>query len=243
MKIATWNLDRPSPQNEVKIAAQLKCIHEQSADLWILTETHAAIDLGTGYHSAATDPSPRKPRPGESCAVIWARWPILERIPTYDEREAVCVVMNSPLGEMVVYGSIIPYRDYLGPDGTSGRWVEHRRSIDLHRQDWSRIRADHPSRHFVAGGDFNQNRDGAGWYGTQENRELLTNALKEAGLVCATQEDFVQSGKLKVRHTVDHICLDEDLAGAVSSVGAWERENADRLRLSDHSGVYVVVSR
>lgn len=123
MRIATWNVERPSPERVKRNAATLECIHEKCADLWILTETHEVIDLGDGYISAATDPSPRKPRPGESCAVIWSRWPLLERIPTYDDREAVCVVVKSPLGEMIVYGSILPYHGYRGPHGTSGPWV------------------------------------------------------------------------------------------------------------------------
>ena len=94
----------------------------------------------------------------------------------------------------------------------------------------------------IAGGDFNQNRDGARWYGTNRNRKLLSDALAETGLVCVTEVDFVRSGKLSDRHTVDHICLDDRLAASVSAVGAWERANSDGQQLSDHSGVYVDVS-
>ena len=75
------------------------------------------------------------------------------------------------------------------------------------------------------------------------NRDLLTKALTETGLVCVTEEDFVRTGKLKDRHSVDHICLDNRLAGAVSYVGAWEGEDSNELRMSDHNGVYVDVSR
>ena len=77
-------------------------------DVWILTEIHEVIDLSTSHHGAATAPSPRKPRPGEACAAIWSRWPILRRIETADPTEAVCVEVACPDGPLLVYGSIIP---------------------------------------------------------------------------------------------------------------------------------------
>jgi len=49
----------------------------------------------------------------------------------------------------------------------------------------------------------------------------------------------VKAGKLRDRHTVDHLCMDETLAARVVGVGAWERTGPDGLRLSDHSGVFV----
>ncbi len=35
--------------------------------------------------------------------------PLLQRIPTHDEDTAVCVEIETPLGKMLVYGTIIPY--------------------------------------------------------------------------------------------------------------------------------------
>lgn len=59
------------------------------------------------------------------------------------------------------------------------------------------------------------------------------------GLTCVTEEDFVKAGKLKDRHTVDHICVDNRLVSRVTAVGAWEREGTGGLRMSDHSGVWL----
>lgn len=58
-------------------------------------------------------------------------------------------------------------------------------------------------------------------------------------LRCVTEQDFVAAGKLEKRHTVDHLCMDEETSGRVVNVAAWERTRSDGLRLSDHSGVLV----
>ena len=147
--------------------------------------------------------------------------------------------VEHPEGPLLVYGSIIAYGGYKGPDGMSRAWKEHYRFIEWHGQDWRRLRKDYPDHLLVTGGDYNQNRDGAQWYGTNKGRDLLTEALNSAGLVCVTEEDFVESGKLRDRHTVDQICLDENLAERVTKVGAWERERADGFMMSDHSGILV----
>ena len=71
---------------------------------------------------------------------------------------------------------------------------------------------------------------------------MLSDTLTAAGLTCVTEEDFVKAGKLKDRHTVDHLCLDGRMASRVIAVGAWEREWPDGLRMSDHSWFWLEVS-
>lgn len=239
MRIATWNLERPDPADVVVNQARLEKIREVDADLWILTETHEVIDLSETHQGAATTPSARKPRPGEYCATVWSRWPILRRIDTSDHSEAVCVELAHPEGPLLVYGSIIAYAGYKGADGRSRMWEEHYRYIEWHGIDWKQLRAEFPGHRLITGGDYNQNRDGARWYGTSKGRLMLTEALSDAGLKCVTEEDFVRSGKLQERHTVDHLCMDEALADRVVGVNAWERTRTDGMRLSDHSGIFV----
>ncbi len=239
MRIATWNLERPDPGNEVRKRAQIEKIREMGADIWILTETHEVIDLSETHHGAATTPSLRKPRPGEACAAIWSRWPILRRIDTADSSEALCVEVDHPDQPLLVYGSIIAYAGYKGSDGKSQMKEQHYRYIGWHAEDWRRLRQEFPDHHIITGGDYNQNRDGARWYGTRKGRDMLSEALSGAGLKCVTEQDFVAAGKLEKRHTVDHLCMDESLAARVATVDAWERTRPDGLRMSDHSGVLV----
>ena len=243
MRIGTWNLERPDPKDTVRNLARIEKIREIDADIWILTETHRVINLSATHHAAATAPSPRKPRPGEACATIWSRWPIVRRIDTSDPTEAVCVEVAHPDGAMLIYGSIIAYGGYKGPAGSSPMWEQHYHFIDWHGQDWLRLRREFPTHPLITGGDYNQNRDGARWYGTRKGRDLLSHALNDAGLRCATELDFVAAGKLEKRHTVDNLCLDESLAARVVNVDAWERTRPDGLMLSDHSGIMVDLDR
>lgn len=242
MRIATWNLERPKPRS-AKNRHRIDFLRSLDADVLILTETHVAIDLGPNYVSASTEPSPRKPRPGESVATIWwhgDRCQSVQRVPTEDPREAVCVELTTTVGPTLVYGSIIPYHGYRGPDGKSPAWAEHQEAITWQGRDWFELRQAHPEHAFIAGGDYNQVRDGVGRYGTPTVRKALTDALAAAGLVCVTEQDFVANGQLLSRHSVDHICLDANTAGRVSTVRSWESLQSG-LRLSDHNGVWVDV--
>lgn len=65
------------------------------------------------------------------------------------------------------------------------------RNAEIQRQvaDWVHIAKDHPGASLVIAGDFNQDRDGSGWYGTAEARRIVTEGLEAAGLVCVTEFD------------------------------------------------------
>ncbi|MGJ8641765.1 MAG: hypothetical protein ACSHX9_00025 [Luteolibacter sp.] len=147
--------------------------------------------------------------------------------------------MDHPDFQLLVYGSIIAYAGYKGSDGKSPMWEAHYRYIEWHGRDWLQLRKEFPNHHLITGGDYNQNRDGARWYGTKHGRNMLSKVLQGAGLLCVTEQDFVAAGMLEKRHTVDHICMDESMADRVIQVDAWERTRPDGLQLSDHSGVLV----
>jgi exonuclease III len=241
MRIANWNVERPSlksPKNALRVDHLLNL----KADLVVLTETSTAVDLGPDYVGIHTNPSPRKPREGEAVAAIWVRasdYHIIQSVVTSDPREAVCVELDCRLGPLLVYASIIPYDRAKGVDGDSGRWVEHKRAIQWHRDDWLRLRSKYPRHQIITAGDYNQHRDGVGSYGTRETRGALSDALREAGLTCVTQEDFVATGKLS-RPNMDHVCMTSRLADNVQAVDAWEGTIKGK-RLSDHNGIVVDV--
>jgi endonuclease/exonuclease/phosphatase family metal-dependent hydrolase len=238
MRIATWNLERPKPNGAVKNARQQSKIAEIQADLWILTETNSAISL-EGCHSLASESLPSYHSAGESFATIWSRTPILNKISTFDPYFAVCAEIESPLGPMIVYGSIITYANDRGLSGASKRWEETRKSIDAHDLDWQNIRKEYPNHPMVVAGDFNQSLDGSGWYADAVSTTKLSEALKRSNLVCETKEDMRKTGKLQTRATVDHICLSRNIAMNSTVVGAWEGTSDVLGRMSDHNGVYV----
>lgn len=256
MKIATWNLQRPA-MTGARVEALLKHIRAIAADVWILTETRDNIDLSAdGYHGASTDEIESMHRSGERRTTIWSREPIVQKLPTHCPATAVCVELgSSPVGPMIVYGTIIPYGNAAGRyayhsagedrDGLKA-WDLHYESIALHQRDLVSLRERFPNHGRCFAGDFNQSRDGRMWngrhyYGTPRGRDLLTECLQASGLECVTADDFVAAGQVSTQSLVDHICLDHSSAKRVQARDAWEAPNVGDKRSSDHCGVCVAL--
>lgn len=239
MRIVNWNVERPSigsPKN----ANRAKYLLGLEPDVVMLTETSTGLELGSNFTGFFTRSSPRKPREGEAVAAVWFRndrFEILGEIETADPREAVCVEVEDRGVRLLVYGSIIPYHGYKGADRLSTQWVEHKKAIEWHRTDWLRLREQFPNHELIAGGDYNQNRDGVGKYGTIEVRNLLSAAMADAGLACVTEADFVATHGLS-RRNIDHVCLSKNLAVRLIEVQPWEG-TVDEVRLSDHNGITI----
>ncbi|MBD1821071.1 endonuclease/exonuclease/phosphatase family protein [Cyanobacteria bacterium FACHB-DQ100] len=233
-RIATWNLERPRQNGWIKNQRRLDRIREIDADIWVLTETNAAIDLNPDYKCIASE-SYEGHKPGENLTTLWSRWKILRSIPTFNSTCAVCAEIESPFGLVIIYGTVITWANDKGIHGTSKRWEEHRRSIQQHHEDWLRIQKQYPSHLMCIAGDFNQSRDKSGWYEEKQSVEMLSAALHDLSLVCVTEQKFQGLS----RSTIDHICLSECLVPYKMSVNAWEGETPERGRMSDHNGVFV----
>jgi hypothetical protein len=235
-RIATWNLERPKQNGGVKNQRRLNKIYEINADVWVLTETNAAIELQDDFTSLTSSPCEWH-QSGESLSTIWAKWEVLHPITTFDPHWAVCTEVNSPFGAMIIYGTVITYANDKGVSGTAERWEEHRRLIQRHHEDWSRIQKLYPDHLMCIAGDFNQSRDCSGWYEEKQSVEMLSAALCDLSLVCVTEENFQKKGFS--RSTVDHICLSKSLLPYMLEVGAWEGKNLNGEKMSDHNGVFV----
>ncbi|HUG83577.1 MAG TPA: hypothetical protein VMM13_03385 [Euzebya sp.] len=90
--------------------------------------------------------------------------------------------------------------------------------------------------------DLNQDRDGSRTYGTHKGRAMLGEAFDAAGLTCHTAIDVVAAGLLNRHHLIDHIAASADLT-PVADPFCWEPINEDGVRMSDHPGVAVALSR
>ena len=240
MRIATWNLERPRPRGVAKNSAIRAQIDRIDADLWVLTETSQAV-TPPGYSVASSPPVPDYHGPGENYTTVLSRWPIKQRLPTWQPALSVCVEVVSPFGSCLVYGTIITYANYRGPEGRSKRWEEHRKAIAAHREDWRRLRAAFPTHAIVVAGDFNQSRDGSGWYEDATSVEALTETLDHCELACVTQQNFREVYGLD-RATIDHICLGGPFRHKPLQGDAWSGTTIDMLRMSDHNGVVVRVA-
>jgi len=176
-----------------------------------------------------------------------------ESVKTHDPETAVCAEVRHCGSLFLIYGTIIPYHAagtryryrFEGAEVQGKKaWELHYESIANHAADWRRLRDNYPDHRMVVAGDFNQNRDGRRWYGTEKGRGDLRDALAGAKLDCATEGAIkpMEEGDL-LNPTVDHICLDWALVELGPVVKGWPAgETPGGKRLTDHTGVYVDVT-
>ena len=251
MRIATWNLDHASKSRRSIVDAQIAQMKKIDADIWVLTETCEQVDLHADGYECVTPH--RNIKYGKYWSTIWSRLPIAHQIDCYDNETAVCAQITSLLGDLIIYGTIITWKNDLGsdPNKKSPPWAEHEKSIIDHGADWRSIQDKDQYRGipFVAMGDFNQTRDGASrGYRSPNGVQLLNDQLDRNQLQCITEEDFGAQGKLTpdpenkglYRNNVDHICVSNSRF-TVEHIGVWDHFS-EKTYWSDHNGVYAELS-
>jgi endonuclease/exonuclease/phosphatase family metal-dependent hydrolase len=238
-RLATWNLERPARRSWKKVPAILEILGSVGADVYVLTESRASLSLGSGYSAIHAPSHPiRRPDLDERWVSVWSRWPA-RRLTVRPTPWAAAALLDTPAGPVVVYGTVLPYRDEPTANGARASvWTRFAEELEQQAQDWVTIRRLDSKVPLVVAGDFNQSLDGSGWYESAESKAQLRDALRQAGLVCVTTEDVVVSGKLRSHHLIDHVCASAPLVAA-GDVSCWEPVGADGKALSDHPGVAV----
>lgn len=250
-KIANWNIERPKYGTK-KTKLIIEQINKINADILILTETSNAIKFEPVYNSAKSIPFDRNP--DEQWVTIWSKWEIKNQIETFDNKRTTCALVKAPFGNLIIYGTIIPYH-MAGVKGNryefSGykTWELHEEDIIRQSNDWKKIQSKNKNIPFFVIGDFNQTRDNLPkGYGTISGRKLLTKKLKETELTCITEIDFSETNQLsvdpikgKVRRNIDHICVSRKWLNSLKKykIGAWNNFDKNGNYMSDHNGVYV----
>lgn len=240
IRLATWNLDHASNGSR-PIQAQIEAITNVGANILVLTETCESVNLSAlyPYYEASTTN-----KYGKNYSAIWSRWPVVQRIRTYDDETAVCTLLDTPIGNLLIYGTILTYHADKGSQGTSRKWEEHNKEITRQGDDWYRLQSLTKDVPMIVAGDFNQTRDGSGKYCSPNGIQLLDEQLNRNSLFCVTDEDFGKNGKLRpdpikgcYRHNIDHICITKNQFD-IERVGAWDHFVGSH-ELSDHNGVFV----
>lgn len=213
MRIATWNLQRLEKKKDQQISDKLV---EINADILVLTETSSKIHL-ENYNCVATAPLPShfdniKYDAGENRVSIWTRYRTITQHKTFDHFTTVCTDIETPIGLLTVYGSII------------GVFANHqpRFDNDLNGQlaDFEQLFA---GRQVCIAGDLNVTFSGRAWP-SHKARQTLLNAFRHHALTNTTAH---------IADTVDHIVLSNDLLlNRQLEVNTW---NTDK-KLSDHVG-------
>ncbi len=237
LRIATWNVQCITKPEHV--ARQIRRMQLFAADVWVLTETLVDRSPGPGFNGVFCPPG-KKPKQHRKVG-IWSHWPIrLLDSPPGVWRGSAAASVDTPFGEIVVYGSVIAYHgDRQHLDGRPAKpWEVHASEIERQSSEWSALLAE--GRPLVVAGDFNQARgprSGRG-YGTNAVRAQLTEALDAANLSSLTDLDLLERGDISDRPHVDHICVSDGFR-QVGDVLAADRLDASGNELSDHVTIAV----
>lgn len=238
MRIGTWNVEYAA--GATKNARRLSRLLAADADVWVLTETHDDLAPSSAHKAISTDQRPTG-RKGGRWTTIWSRYPVVERLKLDSEVRTVGALLATPLGKVLVYGTVLPWGTDPGPDGTSRGWTEMDHVLPKQIEEWARLQQRFPGVPLIVAGDFNLSLGGKHYYGTQRARAVLREGLGALGLFCATEWDRLPNGAL-THSPIDHVAVPVEWAGTTKVVSAWEGTDADGVKLSDHSGVVVEVA-
>ncbi len=134
MKVLTWNIRRPKT-NEKRIHKITEIISCFSADIIFLTETNTNIEFPE-YLKISTIELPShyngiEFHAGETKTSIYSKTQLSKSIDTYDGFSSVCVEMDTEIGKLILYGSIIGF--------TGGRNKHFTEDLKMQKLDLQRI--------------------------------------------------------------------------------------------------------
>lgn len=240
--LATWNLQRPRARAWKKLPAIRQVLTKVDADIWILTESRTSVaPRPCDFHVDAPNDPLRHPDPHERWASVWSRWPCQD-LGLRPTPWASAALVDSPLGQLIVYGAVLPYHAEPGPNG--GRypiWARFQEVLAEQASDWRTIHERYAETPLIVAGDLNQIIEGPFWYGSHVTRSALMDAFLRAGLTCITMGDAVPRERIRRNHLVDHVAISSHLYA--ESIDCWAAVNEQGVVMSDHPGVVVSIGQ
>lgn len=238
MRFGTWNVEYAAGVD--KNAKRLARLRAESADVWVLTETHDDLHLSESHVPIRTLQRPIG-RAGGRWTTIWSRWPVLQQIDVEDPVRTVAALLDSPAGPLAVYGTVLPWHTDPGSgDVPAKNWSEQDRVLPIQIAEWHAIRAEFSDVPLVVAGDLNMNLGGKHYYGTKRGMGALREGLVALELGCATEYDRLPVGALE-HSPIDHVVVPAAWLPRTRVVSAWEGNDGTGPRLSDHSGLVIEV--
>ena len=220
MRIATWNLQRLDKRKDQDILEKLVKL---DADILVLTETNSRIQL-KGYNCISTTSLPAHfngcfYKDGENRTSILTKYNVKTKHQTYDSFTSVCVDIDTPLGLLTVYGTII---------GVFGN-RQPRFDNDLNGQigDFKKLIT---NQHACIAGDFNITFAGQAWPSAKARQTLSESFLKHKMI----------NTTAAILGTVDHIVISDSFLEDMDC--RFETWNQDK-GLSDHVGHLLILKR
>jgi hypothetical protein len=237
LRVGTWNVQYA--RGAVRNRARLNLLQSWKADVWVLTETHDDLDLSTSH--TAIHSEQRYSTPGGRWTTIWTSLPVIERLSTSDPQRCVSARLDAgDKGELIVYGTVLPWNGDTGPDATQPArgWNEFRRVVPGQGQEWASLRERYPWATLVVAGDLNQDLGGRHYYGTKACRALLTAQMAKAGLTCLTTTDRFDPRSLQ-HPPIDHVCAGPGRHRSFTTMAHGWNSVVNGATLSDHGGTLV----
>lgn len=219
MKIATWNIQRFMPRNQTAI---LNAIKEQDADILVLTEAFNTIEIA-GCKNIKSKLLPpfidgQEYKNGEIRTSIYSKFPIISSHETYNDYTSICVDIETQLGILTVYASII---------GIVGN-VQPYFNNDLYGQlkDYDKIFP--VKENIIVIGDLNTTFSGR-VFPSKVARNSLNAAFDKFNLLNLT---------IDLDNNVDHIVVSKNIVTSdITPPITWNKEK----KISDHIGICVEI--
>ena len=217
MRIATWNIERL--KHKTDIVQINSTIAGQKADILVLTETDNQVD-SANYQFCIETPKLTEIRPdfyleSENRITIYTNYEIIRQYETYDKYTSLCVALETELGPLIVYGTII------GIYGNRNK--NFNTDLALQIIDYRKLSK---GKNFCLIGDYNTSF-ADNYYFTNNGRNELNNLFRECNLNLLTGN---------IPECIDHIAISESfITNLETDIGEW---NSDK-KLSDHKGIYV----
>jgi len=217
MRIATWNLERPTI-NGKKTSTIVETLKEINADIFVLTETDEFIEIGSEYFVRHSEKDKQDYfREGERRVSIFSKYPIIKELETFRADTSLCVALETPKGELFIYGTVI------GNWGNKG--YNFKEDLEAQLLDFNRLSID---KNFCVAGDFNISFSDS-YYTVKESRAKLKTTFENLGLKILTEN---------LLENVDHIVLPGNFYdGSKLKMGSWN----EIKNLSDHKGVWIEI--
>ena len=239
MRIATWNLERPSGRRLSRGERISKVMESVAADIWVLTETVENVrphGMTQGFWSATPE---RIGHSTERWVAIWTRYTDVVQLDVSDPiRSAAVRVRRNGRRDLVIFGTVLPWIGSAWQGISAKEGAAFQAAVETQAADWCRF-ARLKDADLVVAGDLNQDFNDRHYYGSKRNRHILSAALDRAGLRVASgyPHDPVRA-HAPSRASIDHICVPETGSHwKRTSPLSWPQTPAPDPSLSDHFGL------
>ena len=242
LTLVNWNVERATPRSpKWKRDEILGRIESHNPDVICLTETDVGLlsKNGCAIYPQIDQASEKMGKRNQRKVLLWSRelWEQVDLIGNDSLRPGrfVAGVTHTSVGDAMVVGVCIPWRNSPGVKGSGVKvWEHHKQYLDVLQAVLKGAHNRMSSKPLIVMGDFNQRFGRSYPFGpTPEVRKALLKAFPSSMSIVTMELE------LQGERGVNHIALSDDLtANAFSTIS---NITEDGKRLSDHFGIAATV--